>query len=55
MRVQDMVIGRRDGFFRRGLRRFILFREAMTVSLKEEKLIISFAAETQRAQRKNNF
>jgi len=27
-----MTIGRRDGFFRRGLRRFIFFREAMTVS-----------------------
>ncbi len=50
-----IVIGRRDGFFRRGLRRFIFFREAMIVSLKEEKLIIAFAAETQRAQRKNNF
>jgi hypothetical protein len=33
LRVQDIVIGRRDGFFRRGFRRFILFREAMTVSL----------------------
>jgi hypothetical protein len=32
LRVQDIVIGRRDGFFRRGFRRFIFFREAMIVS-----------------------
>jgi hypothetical protein len=27
-----MIVGRRAGFFRRGLRRFIFFRVAMTVS-----------------------
>jgi hypothetical protein len=27
-----MVMGRREGFFRRGFRRFIFFREAMSVS-----------------------
>jgi hypothetical protein len=32
LRVQDIVIGRRDGFFRRGLR-FFIFLVAMSVSL----------------------
>jgi hypothetical protein len=31
MRVQDIVIGRRDGFFRRGFR-FFLFLVGMSVS-----------------------